>query len=329
MEYIPYAVDFGKDAVSVQWTGTKGLNLSKPFFRQTIDDLHAHSALRRKQSTLEYLEQIALVHRPHGLIFHVSRCGSTVLSNILQSLERCVVLSEPQPLTAMTLPYKESLWHISSDHWERKRIPYCQAMFNALVGGFAASGADRFYIKFASWSLLMLDEILKVWPGVPWLLIFRDPLEVMVSNLRDKAGWVGLRNNPEIAEMVTGIDRQEIMSISIAEFSSRILGQFFERGLHNLRQSNGMPFPYTRLSVRNIMHVLSFLGVPENRINAEAIRNGLTYYSKDPTGQQKFVSDSGRKHREASDEIIFYTQRFAVPAYEELVKVSEQLVKFY
>ena len=41
---------------------------------------------------------------PVGLIFHVARCGSTLISQSLKKLDNLVVYAEPQPVNEMLVP---------------------------------------------------------------------------------------------------------------------------------------------------------------------------------------------------------------------------------
>ena len=55
----------------------------------------------RRQTTLDDLGQMDAERgsmRPAGLIFHMSRCGSTLVGQMLAALENTVVLSEAGPI---------------------------------------------------------------------------------------------------------------------------------------------------------------------------------------------------------------------------------------
>lgn len=51
--------------------------------------------------------------------------------------------------------------------------------------GPAQQGHTNTFFKFQSSKFV--SDIEKAWPGVPWIYLFRDPLEVMASNLKVRA----------------------------------------------------------------------------------------------------------------------------------------------
>jgi hypothetical protein len=73
-----------------------------PFFAQTINPCVRHPAdAFRHQTPLENLGEIVASQpgcRPTGFIFHMSRCGSTLLSQMLAAALENIVLSEAGPI---------------------------------------------------------------------------------------------------------------------------------------------------------------------------------------------------------------------------------------
>src|ERR1041384_7884431 len=80
-----------------------GLRFTAPFFEQTIGQAMRHpfnllfghsSPLAEIAARADDMPEL----EPSGFIFHMSRCGSTVVSQMLAALPRNVVLSEPAPI---------------------------------------------------------------------------------------------------------------------------------------------------------------------------------------------------------------------------------------
>src|SRR5262249_57696026 len=85
----------------VDWWHLGGVRFTDPFFEQTIATAMAHpfNLLFRPATQLRALAAPATPElRPAGLIFHMSRCGSTLVAQMLAALAGNVVLSEPTPL---------------------------------------------------------------------------------------------------------------------------------------------------------------------------------------------------------------------------------------
>jgi hypothetical protein len=44
---------------------------------------------------------------------------------------------------------------------------------------------DRMYLKLLPTSILAADIISLAFPNTPWIFLYRDPVQVLVSNMRD------------------------------------------------------------------------------------------------------------------------------------------------
>ena len=119
---------------------------------------------------------------PTGFFYHEGRCGSTLVSNSAVALdpEKTRVYSEPIP------PMKALLFC-------EKTRGYCNfkkavSLFRDVVymmGRTSNPLESRLFFKLLPSSVLAMDVVKEAYPEVPWIFIYRDPLHVMVSNLRD------------------------------------------------------------------------------------------------------------------------------------------------
>ena len=88
----------------MDWCHLGDLRFTAPFFEQTIGAAmqHPFNLLFGHTTPLAAIADEANACRSDlklsGLIFHMSRCGSTVVSRMLAALPRNVVLSEPAPV---------------------------------------------------------------------------------------------------------------------------------------------------------------------------------------------------------------------------------------
>lgn len=120
---------------------------------------------------------------PHGLIFHLSRCGSTLLSQALARVPGAAgpqrVLSEPEMV--------QRLLDFSQGQPEANRV----AWLKGLVSALSSSQAAPLVIKLDPRALLDLQLFEQAFPETPRLFLHRDPLEILVSQLRSPAGsWL-------------------------------------------------------------------------------------------------------------------------------------------
>ncbi|RYF00037.1 MAG: hypothetical protein EOO41_00105 [Methanobacteriota archaeon] len=139
---------------------------------------------------------------PTGMIFHEARCGSTLAANMLASLPHTIVYSEA--LVPMIVAGTEHL--VVEDRVRALRV-MTAAMGRpaaAAAGGqplHAAAAADdaragtsggpatawqpyHVYFKFQSTMAVQLRILRLAFPDTPWLFLYRQPEEVLVSLLR-------------------------------------------------------------------------------------------------------------------------------------------------
>ena len=102
--WTPIRFDFSGSAPTVDWADLRGERFVEPFF----DDSVARWASGPRAAQLVRTGLDALVAlddepslEPAGMIFHLSRCGSTLVSRLLSTLPGVVVLAEPSPLNAL------------------------------------------------------------------------------------------------------------------------------------------------------------------------------------------------------------------------------------
>lgn len=110
---------------------------------------------------------------PAGFIFHLSRCGSTLLSGCLAELDDTSVLSESPLLTALLLDAT------LTDAHKRAALPRLVALQAAPF-----AGRGRTVVKWNAWDLFRFPLIDAAFPGVPRVLLFREPEEILASHAR-------------------------------------------------------------------------------------------------------------------------------------------------
>ena len=115
---------------------------------------------------------------PPGIVFHVARCGSTLVSQLLKQHVGLVVYAEPMPVNEILLPPHK---------WPRTEVV---AALRSLGAAFARHARKPWVLKLTSWNTLFCDLIAEAFPDSPWVLCLRDPVEVGVSLLQQPAGWI-------------------------------------------------------------------------------------------------------------------------------------------
>ena len=176
-DWIPCELITAGNRTLVKWVhpGTRPL-FSEPFFHQTIDALVRANAVQ-KLTALDDLQAVAPVNTPKGFVFHVSRCGSTLVSRSLAGVPRHRVISEPAPLNQLLLAQNID---------PLLRGPLLKGLIHSLCGTQAGAAC---VFKFTSWNLLFLEQLLKLFPTTPWVFVYREPADVLDSLIARPARW--------------------------------------------------------------------------------------------------------------------------------------------
>ncbi len=100
----------------------------------------------------------ALIGAPDGFIFHMSRCGSTLLARALARAEAHNVIIEGTPLHI-------ELWHHLTQGWQTgTRHPQQDAILRGMIGILCRPRwrNQRNLLKFRSWNVLFAEDIGRV-----------------------------------------------------------------------------------------------------------------------------------------------------------------------
>lgn len=106
---------------------------------------------------------------PTAFIFHESRVGSTLISNMLAADPRTLVFSESRPPA-------DVLFHCPTCT-DAQRARHLRAVFT-LMGANAGGRYDRLFFKFQSILAQRMHVVLAVYPDVPWVFVYRAPVQV-------------------------------------------------------------------------------------------------------------------------------------------------------
>jgi len=105
---------------------------------------------------------------PSGLIFHMSRCGSTLVCQMLAACGANIVVSEPPPIDAI----------VRSGMGGADRVTSLRAMSGA-ISHVRSDGETRYFIKLDSWHARALPLFRWAFPATPWVFLYREPAAVM------------------------------------------------------------------------------------------------------------------------------------------------------
>lgn len=302
------------------WMDMSGVRLAEPFFQQTVDKLKAADPDRQELftefDTLVQLEKTFDSIAPSGFIFHSSRCGSTLLANACRAIDGAIVLSEPPAADKLIARFitdvdqnrtKETLYSI-----------FLRAVISAL--GQKMTGAERhLFLKFTCCSVSQIERIRRIWPNVPWVFLYRDPVETIVSNMQNLPTWLQDDDHRVLAS-ITGTSPDEVAGMTPEELCARSIGSFFATAYeaHRVANDRALLLNYNQLTLTEIANVLEFFGVKPAATEMETIARQTQKYSKAASGERAFVADAEAKQVAATDLVREMAAAWAAESYQLL-----------
>ena len=237
-----------------------------------------------------------------NFIFHMSRCGSTLASQMLAAVDRFYVVSEPTIVLAILNPMITLPSGIT-----RKQL--LKSAINAICV-CKPDHCERVFIKFRSWNILSINEILELYLSVRWMFTHRNGIEVLESVLRDPPGWMRSRHTLSFFfAPILSLSEQETKSISDSEYASRLLGVFCKLARNQKSpRSLFLDYPDIASNLTSILNVAWNLNLTE--IEKQKMRQLTKMYSKDPQKVRIFEPDSEKKRSLISPEDRGYAEKF-------------------
>ncbi len=259
---------------------------------------------------------------PQGFIFHVSRCGSTLLGKAIARLDENVVINQGGPL-------QRGFWAVATDDWRRPLQPSAEnlEMFRNLVLAMTrprAPGQRRAFVKFISWNALYIDFVMRAFPGVPCLFLYRDPVEVIASVFKETTAALVAKGSLE-ADFLADCAVGNSAAMSDVEYLAHCYAHYFRTalaldkpGLHHLN--------YTAIKRENLATILSqgLAYVPEGA-DLDAMAEQFRFHSKDDSDKQAFRADSAEKQAALTPDARRQVEEICGDLVEKLDKSSINL----
>lgn len=318
--WIPNRVFWKDGRPMVGWCFLGDRRLAEPFFESTIEYRLAHPFHHAfgRETPIEALAEWSRKSpgiQPRGFIFHQSRCGSTLICRMLAALERNVVLSEPPPLDSIL---RAHLRHpaVSRD----QRVEWLRWMVSAL-GQKRAGGEDRLFVKFDAWSVADLPLIRQAFPETPWIFLYREPIEVLVSHLRRPARWA----IPGVLHpAMLGLDLNLCPPLPVDEYRARVLSKICHFGLAHHRSGGGLLVNYEQLPEFVGSGLAGHFGIRWSYADIEGMRAVTGKQAKEPGAS--FTSDSQGKREAATGREWELARQWLEPAYQALEAARQEAV---
>jgi hypothetical protein len=308
--WIPVRIAWRASAPQVEWMLLGRERLLDPFFHETLQRQMAKPfhQLFRRETGLEEMEAWTEAEPGaplKGIVYHMSRCGSTLIGQQLAAVEKNIVASEPAPIDdVLQLPLK----HPGLSRAEQVR--WLRAMAGAL--GQRRNGEDALYLKADCWHIHHLDLMREAFPDTPWIFLYRDPVEVMVSQTRIPASWTvpAIVHPRRLSMEMSDWDPRE-MDV----YRARALAKICQAGLRAVQQTGGGQLVnYNELPEAMYTRLLTHFGLCDEDL--PAMQKAALQDAKSP--RARFTKDATQKQAAATERLRAVVAEHLLPVYMQL-----------
>ncbi|AKQ65719.1 hypothetical protein A176_002631 [Myxococcus hansupus] len=312
--WVPARIHEDAGRLRVDWCHLGDQRFTDPFFDETLERRlrHPFAMLFRHQTSMEDLVA-RQARRPglpvRGLVFHMSRCGSTLVAQLLAALPRNIVLSEAGPVDTV-LRAHQRLPGLT----DAQRVEWLRAVVSAL-GQQRHPDERAVFLKLDAWHVLELPLLQRAFPGVPWMFLYRDPVEVMASHQNHRGAHMlpGLLP-PEHLGLASG----QLEGMPLDEYGARVLAAYCEAGRrgYQARQAPARLVDHRQLQREAMPLLTELFGVALTGDDDARLRDVLERNAKNPV--LPFEDDTQEKARRVSPLARELAERWCRPVHDAL-----------
>jgi hypothetical protein len=172
------------------------------------------------------------------------------------------------------------------------------------------------FIKFDSWHLLELPLIREAFPDVPWIFLYRDPVEIMVSQHRMR----GTQMIPGIVDpRLFGLDPAAVAQMLPEEYCARVLARISMAAAMHAPSGHGRLINFTELPAVMGESLGEFFDIEWTQDDRARMQRASLANAKSPA--LSHTDDRAAKQREASAEIHRFADALVREPYERLESI--------
>jgi len=263
-----------------------------------------------------------VVISPTGFIFHQTRCGSTVVSNLLASSAQNLVFSEVEAIRDIMKKHNRVPADVNTNYL---RVVIRQ--LGRITRQHREVGAGpmhtRLFFKFETTSVIGMDSVLKAFPAVPWVFLYREPSAILFSQLKKPAcGFAYKKNPPQQLLKFLMMTKKQAQRAPLPEYCAAYLGALGRSALASA---------LTRVPTARFMHYDDHLaedflddvlpvhfGVRVDKGWRQLALDSAQIYSKAYTLNQKKGIGDVRSHNKKTAHLARWVRQYLQPVYKLL-----------
>ncbi|TDO71541.1 hypothetical protein EV143_108196 [Flavobacterium chryseum] len=272
--WIPINLVEKDNQIYFEWFYLADLKYAEPFFEETISkcrSLTYNSKSFKVISTVENLinwsEELISVELK-SLFFHVSRCGSTMLSQSLVTSAENIMISEA--------PIIDQILRSNIFSLEKKTVLIKSVL--KLLGQKRFTEQQHLIIKLDAWHIFNASFLRSIFQETPFALLYRNPTEVLKSHQKK----MGMHMVPNLLPPnVFGIFAKEIDEISFQQYGALVLEKYFQ-GFLDFYESdeNVTVLNYNEGMKQVVEQFLSFINTKYSNTELDKMYDRLQKHSK-------------------------------------------------
>lgn len=262
---------------------------------------------------------------PTGFVFHESRCGSTLVANSLMAMEpdanRVYSESSPPLDAARAVSGNKVPKHDGRAIQLLRDVVYMMGRTNDI-------NEKRLFFKIQSIGVKSMQAFQRAFPTTPWIFVHRDPVQVMMSHLKDKGKTKAVctrsRSAPpkDLVDLVKTYDASaKVSKLSVEDYCAAHLATLCEAAYSAYERSEGRGkiVDYKDLPDALIEDIIPnhFAQPIDDQARARILKVSQSY-SKARTVGASWVEDSDRKDKAARPEIRTASDTYLLPVFERL-----------
>ena len=264
------------------------------------------------------------IYPPRGVVFHESRCGSTLVANSLAAFdpERNRVYSESAPPIAAL--------KVCGEGYSRCSKATAAALLRDvmyMMGRTDDPSEEHLFFKIQSIGTRFIDVFTEAFPETPYIFVYRDPVQVMMSHLdhahMEQSNCVRPRSNPPkiVVDLVEQHGRS-VTDLSHEEYCAAHLATLCDSALAEMKSADdgiGLPVNYKDLPDKLYEVIPNHFGVAIGDDEKDRIAEVSGMYSKGRGNRaHEWKDDSEAKEERATDAIKGACSMFLDGTFREL-----------
>jgi len=284
-DWIPCKFPEKGSADVCRWLYLGDKQFEEPFFEETIykcQGLPENSRQVRCVSGLDVLPEWAAQTEavaPTAFIFHISRCGSTLISQLLGQQPSNIILSEV-PI------FDELLRWGHRHHTMQEVLPLLKAAIT-LYGAKRSETHHHLVIKTDSWHIHFYKELRELFPQTPFILLYRQPDEVIRSQQKRR----GMQSVQGVLEpSIFGFDKNEIDLLGLDEYMAKVIETYLAAFIEIVKTDQlALPVNYKEGMLSIVKKIAGATGITIHETEMSAMQERSTFHAKYP--DQLFKED--------------------------------------